>query len=152
MFTRLFPCLGAVVALPLLAVPAMAAYVVQPVTGADGTVSACQAINVTSGVLFLAAGSQVVLFANTSKFPFAKGDAVTGTWSVDGSPPAAFTSDGAGANMLAFDVPNTAEAVALLTAGKRLDITANAIKASFDITGTDEAFSGLIDCLNAASK
>ena len=153
MTKRFRPVMGALVASALVTMPVMAAqYEIQPVTGADGKVAACQAINASTGVLFMAAGSQVLLFATTSKFPFAEGDEVTGTWSVDGSAPAAFTSDGAGANMVAFDVPNTAQAVTLLTTGKRLDITANKIKASFDMAGTADAFTGLIACLTKASQ
>lgn len=132
----------------LTAAPAAAAeYTIKPITNADGQVTACQAINPITGIVFMAAGDRVLLFASSTSFHTAESDTVKGTWSVDGSTPADFTSEGGGENMVAFDVPNSADAVATLTSGKKLKISAKGVVATYDLSGTDEAFTGLIKCL-----
>jgi hypothetical protein len=138
-----------------LAQPARAAdapYTVVPVKNAAGVVAGCQATNERSRLSLLAVGDIVLLFAESSKFPFAETDKVEGTWAVDGGAPTAFTSDGGGANMVGMQVPNSAEAVSALTSGKTLQVVAKGIKASFDLTGTSDAFGSLLECLSAASK
>lgn len=129
-----------------------AAYVVAPVKNSAGVVAGCQAVNVRAGLVLLAIGDRVMLSAQSSKFPFAEADKVEGTWAADGGAPVAFTSDGGGANMVAIEVPNSTEAVGALTSGKRLDVIAKGIKASFDLAGTSDAFSGLLGCMSASSK
>jgi len=140
--------LVAVVAAVIAATPARAAeYAIKPVKNADGQVAACQAINPATGIVFMAAGDRVLLFASSASFHTAEADTVTGTWSVDGSTPVDFTSEGGGENMVAFDVPNSADAVATLTSGKQLKISAKGVDATYDLSGTSEAFTGLIKCL-----
>ena len=132
----------------LAAAPAAAAgYAIRPVKNADGQVTACQAINPVTGIVFIAAGDRVLLFAPSASFHTAEPDTVDGTWSVDGSTPADFTSDGGGENMVAFDVPNSADAVGRLTSGKQLRVSAKGVVATYDLLGTSEAFQGLIKCL-----
>lgn len=132
--------------------PAPASYVVTPVKNAAGVFVGCQATNERSRLSFLAVGDRVLMFAESSKFPFAEADKVEGTWAVDGGAPAAFTSDGGGANMVGMDVPNSAAAVGALTSGKTLQVVAKGISASFDLAGTSDGFSGMLQCLSASSK
>ena len=131
----------------ILAQPAMAAdYSVEPMKN-NGSFVGCLAHNQVAGVGFLAAGSSVVLFANSTKFSIAKGAAVKGNWSVDGAAPADFSTTADTANTATIDVPNSAEAVTALTTGKKLDVSANGRSANFDLTGSGQAFSDLIGCM-----
>lgn len=123
-----------------------------PVKNAAGVVAGCQAVNERAGLSLLAVGDTVLLFAQSSKFPFAEADKVEGTWAADGGAPTTFTSDGGGANMVGIQVPNSAEAVGALTSGKTLQVVAKGMKASFDLRGTGNAFAGLLECMSAASK
>ena len=102
-----------------------------------------------TGIVFMAAGDRVLLFARSASLHTAEADTVKGTWSVDGSTPADFTSEGGGENMVAFDVPNSADVVATLTSGKQLKVSAKGVVAAYDLSGTREAFGGLIKCLGA---
>lgn len=140
---------GVVAALLTAASATAAEYAIRPVKNGDGQVAACQAINPATGLVFMAAGDRVLLFASSASFHTAEADTVKGTWSVDGSTPADFTSEGGGENMVAFDVPNTADAVAAMTSGKHLDISAKGVVATYDLSGTSEAFQGLIKCLGS---
>ena len=142
--------LGGVAAIVALfaAAPAVAAeYAIKPVKNAEGQVTACQAINPATGIVLMAAGDRVLLFAQSARFHTAESDTVTGTWSVDGSTPADFKSEGGGENMVAFDVPNSADSVTALTEGKQLKIAAKGVEVTYDLSGTNEAFQGLIKCL-----
>ena len=144
---------AALLAVLLTATPALAAdYAILPVKDNAGKVTACQAVNAPAGLSLLAAGDRVLLFAQSARFHTAATDTVKGTWSIDGATPAAFTSDGGGENMVAFDVPNTAEAVMALTTGKQLKVAAKGIEASYDLAGTAEAFQGLLGCLSEAES
>ncbi|MBB4571193.1 hypothetical protein [Rhizobium leucaenae] len=98
----------------------------------------CLAQNTATGVGFLAVGGKV-LFANSSKFTFAKGDQVTGSWSIDGGTATDFSSTADTAATAAIDVPNTTEAVMALTSGKSLSLTANGTTADFSLAGGEKA-------------
>lgn len=113
----------------------------------NGTFVGCLAQNETAGVGFLAVGSSVVLFGNSTKFPIAAGDAVSGKWSVDGKAPLEFSSKADSAHTATLDVPNTTEAVTALTTGQELVITANGTQATFSLTGASQAFTDLIACM-----
>ncbi|MBB6487078.1 hypothetical protein [Rhizobium lusitanum] len=107
----------------------------------------CLAQNSATGVGFLAVGDKVVLFANSSKFTFAKGDQVTGSWSVDGGAATNFSSTADTAATATIDVPNTTEAVTALTSGKALSLTANSTTVDFSLDGGEKAFMGLTECM-----
>jgi len=119
---------------------------VTPLKDGD-TFTGCLAQNTATGVGFLAVGDKVVLFANSSKFTFAKGDQVTGSWSVDGGAATNFSSTADTAATATIDVPNTTEAVMALTSGKSLSLTANSTTANFSLTGGEKAFMDLSECM-----
>lgn len=131
----------------LTTVAAQAAdFTVTPLKDGD-SFTGCLAQNTATGVGFLAVGDKVVLFANSSKFTFAKGDQVTGSWSVDGGTATNFSSTADTAATATIDVPNTAEAVMALTSGKSLKLTANNTTADFSLEGGEKAFMGLTECM-----
>ena len=107
----------------------------------------CLAINETTGVGFLAVGDTVALLGNAKSLKLSKGDAVSGTWSVDGGEATKFSSKADSANTVTIDVPNDAGAVAALTAGNALTIRAGSSTAKFDLDGSGEAFAALISCM-----
>lgn len=107
----------------------------------------CLAQNTATGVGFLAVGHKVILFANSSKFTFAKGDQVTGSWSIDGGTATDFSSTADTAATATIDVPNTTEAVMALTGGKSLSLTADSTTAEFSLEGVEKAFMSLTDCM-----
>ena len=131
----------------LTTVAAQAAdFTVTPLKDGD-SFTGCLAQNTATGVGFLAVGDKVVLFANSSKFTFAKGDQVTGSWSVDGGTATNFSSSADTASTATIDVPNTPEAVMALTSGKSLSLTANGTTADFSLEGGEKAFMGLTECM-----
>ena len=137
----------ALAAVLLTTVAAQAAdFSVTPLKDGD-TFTGCLAQNTATGVGFLAVGDKVVLFANSSKFTFAKGDQVTGSWSVDGGTATNFSSSADTAATATIDVPNTAEAVMALTSGKSLKLTANSATVDFSLEGGEKAFMGLTECM-----
>lgn len=119
---------------------------VTPLKDGD-TFTGCLAQNPATGVGLLAVGDKVVLFANSSKFTFAKGDQVTGSWSIDGGTATNFSSTADTAATATIDVPNTTEAVMALTSGKSLSLTANSTTADFSLAGGEKAFMGLSECM-----
>lgn len=119
---------------------------VTPLKDGDNFIG-CLAQNTATGIGFLAVGDKVALFANSSKFTFAKGDQVTGSWSVDGGTATDFSSTADTAATATIDVPNTTEAVAALTSGKSLNLTANGATADFSLAGGEKAFMGLSECM-----
>lgn len=123
-----------------------AAYQISTIGEGSGFVG-CLAQNETAGVGFLAVGATVALFGNTAKFPFAKGDTVAGSWSVDGGTAYPFSSKADSPHTVTIDVPNTAEAVTSLVSGKKLAVTANSIAAAFDLDGAGQAFNDLSECM-----
>lgn len=121
-------------------------FAVMPLKDGD-SFTGCLAQNIDAGIGLLAVGDKVVLFANSSKFPIAKGDAVKGSWSVDGGTATDFSSTADTAATATLDVPNTTEAVTALTTGKILTVKANAASVDFPLEGVEKAFTGLTECM-----
>jgi hypothetical protein len=107
----------------------------------------CLAQNGRSGIGFLAVGDRVALFANAANFPIEKGDQVKGSWSVDDGGTAEFSSTADSAHTVTIDVPNTPEALAALASGRELKVTVNGAEGRFPLAGTEQAFTGLIACV-----
>ncbi len=121
-------------------------FAVMPLKDGD-SFTGCLAQNIDAGVGLLAVGDKVVLFANSPKFTIAKGDAVKGTWSVDGGAPTDFSSAADTDATATIDVPNTTEAVTALTTGKTLAVKANTNSVEFPLEGVEKAFMGLTECM-----
>jgi len=121
-------------------------FAVIPLMDGD-TFTGCLAQNIDAGVGLLAVGDKVELFANSPKFTIAKGDQVTGSWSVDGGTATDFSSTADTAATATLDVPNTTEAVTALTSGKTLTVKANATSVDFPLDGAEKAFMGLSECM-----
>lgn len=121
-------------------------FTITPLKDGD-TFTGCLAQNPGTGVGFLAVGDKVVMFANSQKFTFAKGDQVSGSWSVDGGTATNFSSTADTAATATIDVPNTTEAVMALTGGKSLSLSANSTTADFSLEGGEKAFMGLTECM-----
>jgi hypothetical protein len=107
----------------------------------------CLAQNTESGIGFLAVGDKLAMFANTDKFSIEKGQQVKGSWSVDDGDEAEFSSTADSAHTATIDVPNASEAVATLTQGEELNVTANGVDASLPLAGTEQAFTDLLACM-----
>lgn len=141
------PLIAALLALPLCATVVQAAGYQISTIGDGSNFVGCLAQNETAGVGFLAVGATVAMFGNTAKFPFAKGDAVTGSWSIDGGTTYPFSSKADSPHTVTIEVPNTAEAVTSLVTGKNLAVTANNISSAFDLDGAGKAFNDLSECM-----
>jgi hypothetical protein len=142
--------LAACLALPVCASAQAAGYQVSVIGDAANFVG-CLALNETAGVGFLAVGDSVALLANSKSLKIAKGDNVSGKWSVDGGAATLYSAKSDTLNTVTIDVPNDAEAVAALTTGKMLAVTNGSNSANFDLEGSGEAFVNLISCMMTKS-
>ncbi|KQP94709.1 hypothetical protein ASF60_00380 [Methylobacterium sp. Leaf113] len=113
--------------------------------GADFT--GCMALNEPAGLALVAVGPSLGLIATSAKFPFPKGSAVAGAWTVDGAGATDFAAKIDTARTVSIDVPNTVEAVTRLTAGKSLVIQANGIAVPFALGPMQQAFTDLSTCM-----
>jgi hypothetical protein len=123
-------------------------FAITPMKDGD-TFIGCLAQNTAAGIGYLAVGDKLALFANTDELTIAKGDQVKGTWSVDGAAANAFSSTADTDHTATIDVPNAAESVMTLTTGKELTVKANGTEATFQLAGTQEAFTELMACMQA---
>jgi hypothetical protein len=123
-------------------------YTIAPMKDGD-TFIGCLAQNTAAGLGYLAVGDKLALFANTDTFKIAKGDHIRGTWSVDGGTATEFSATADTDNTATIDVPNASESVIALTTGKEISVTANGTEAKLSLDGTEEAFTGLMACMQA---
>ena len=138
--------LAVCLALPLGASAQAAGYQVS-VMGDAANFVGCLALNESVGIGFLAVGDSVALLGNSKALKIAKGDAVSGKWSVDGGTATAYSAKADTLNTVTIDVPNDAEAVAALTSGKLLTVSNGSNTAKFDLDGSGEAFANLVSCM-----
>lgn len=142
--------IAALLVLPLCN-PAVAASYQVSVIGDAANFVGCLALNETVGIGFLAVGDSVALLGTSKALKIAKGDAVSGKWSVDGGTATNFSAKADTLNTVTIDVPNDAEAVAALTTGKMLTVSNGANTAKFELDGAADAFAGLIACMTTKS-
>ena len=138
--------LAACVILPFGASAQAAGYQVSVIGDAANFVG-CLALNESVGIGFLAVGDSVALLGNSKALKIAKGDTVSGKWSVDGRAATIYSAKTDTLNTVTIDVPNDAEAVAALTTGKMLTISNGGNTAKFDLEGSGEAFANLVSCM-----
>ena len=115
--------------------------------GAGADFAGCMALNEPAGLAVVAVGQNVALIANAPKFPFPKGSAVKGAWTVDGAGATAFAATVDTDHTVSIDVPNTAEAVTRLTTGKSLAVKANDVEVAFALGAMKQAFTDLSTCM-----
>lgn len=137
-------------ALPLCQ-PAKAAGYQVSVIGDAANFVGCLALNEEVGIGFLAVGDSVALLGNSKALKIAKGDAVSGKWSVDGGTATAYSAKADTLNTVTIDVPNDAESVAALTTGKMLTVSNGSNVAKFALDGSGEAFANLVSCMMTKS-
>lgn len=138
--------LAAVLCLPFSVSTKAAAYQVT-VMGDAANFIGCLAINEATGVGFIAVGDTVALLGTSKELKVNQGDAVAGSWSVDGGDVTTFASKANSANTVTIDVPNDAVAVAALTTGKVLTVKTGGNLAKFDLDGSTGAFVNLVSCM-----
>ncbi len=132
-----------------VAVPAVAPAGRYQITtiGAGADFAGCMALNEPAGLAMVAVGQNVGLIANSTKFPFTKGSAVKGAWTVDGAGTTGFASKIDTDHTVSIDVPNTAEAVTRLTTGKSLVVKADDVEVAFALGSMKQAFTDLSTCM-----
>lgn len=107
----------------------------------------CLAQSETLGLGLVAVGQNLALIANSSKFPFAKGVDVKGSWAVDGNEAASFASKTDTAHTVTIDVPNTRDVVTNLVSGRSVTIQANGTMVPFTLGPMKQAFADLSVCM-----
>lgn len=150
---RLAPLLLALFAgLPLCA-PAHAAsgYEVQPV-GEPGKYIGCTAINTDSAVTFVAVEQTLSVMVTAKGFRVGKGEAVDGTWSVDGGKDRALSPKADANGTVSADLAATFEVMTLLGDGSTFSATVGKNTYEFDLAGSKQALLELSACMDKNVK
>ena len=142
----------AAAALPLCA-PAHAAsgYDVAPV-GEPGKAIGCMAVNGDAGLAFVAVQQNLSVMMTAKGFRVGKGDAVDGTWSVDGGKERALADKADANGTVSVDLVVTKELLALFGNGTTLSATVGKNAYEFDLAGSKQALDELGACMDKNVK
>jgi len=133
-------------------VPAFAGdYDVSPI-GEKGAYIGCMATNAVAGVMFVAVQNNLSVMLSSKDFKVAKGDAVKGSWSVDGSKERALGAKADGDGTVSVDLEANKENIELFSNGNELSGTVGKDTMLFDLAGTKVALSDLGECMNGIAK
>ena len=136
----------------VVAIPAaQATYSVEPI-GEPGAYSGCLAVDGETQLGFVGVGHSIGLIAHSELLRLRKGDAVDGTWSVDGGKSYKLDASTDTANTISASVPPTKAMYDLLVQGSTFNVTMGATDVEWSLAGSGKALTDLGACMDKNVK
>ncbi len=140
-----------VLALPLCSAAHAEGYEIAPI-GERGAYMGCMAIDADTGVSFVAVGQSLSVMMSAALLRVNKGDAVDGTWAVDGGKGRPLSAKADGKNTVSADLQASREIVTLLSNGNQISAVIGATYVDFDLTRSKQALQDLGACMDKNVK
>lgn len=140
-----------VLALPLCSAAHADGYEVAPI-GERGAYMGCMAIDADTGVSFVAVGQSLSVMMSAALLRVNKGDAVDGTWAVDGGKGRPLSVKADGNNTVSADLQASKEILTLLSNGNQISAAIGATYVDFDLSGSKQALQDLGACMDKNVK
>lgn len=135
-------------AMVLLAPAAHAAgFSIEPI-GDPGKYVGCVAINGETEIGFVGVGQTVAVVAHSKLLRLRKGDAVEGTWNVDGGAERRLDAKTDTADTVSADLPATPATLAMLANGDAFSVTMGATSVEWSLEGSRQALKDLGACMD----
>ena len=132
----------------LLAPAAHAAgFSVEPI-GEPGKYAGCVAIDGETEIGFVGVGQTLAVLAHSKLLRLRKGDAVEGTWNVDGGAERKLDAKTDTADTVSAELPATPATVALLANGNTFSVTMGATSVEWSLEGSSQALKDLGACMD----
>lgn len=128
-----------------------ATYDIEPLDD-KGQFLGCMAINATDGVVLLAMENALSLLVTAPEFKVAKGDTVSGTWSIDTSKNRPLSDKANGASTVSIDLELTKDNFELVGNGDTLTVSIGKASHEFSLAGSSKGLDGLRACMKKAGK
>ena len=141
----------ALLALPLCTPAHAAGYQISPI-GNPGAYNGCLAMDVDAGLGFVSFAQNLTVLMQAKLLDVEKGEAVTGTWSVDGSKERSLDDKATDKNIVSAGLAATKEMMALLGDGNQLTVTMGKTSVEFDLAGSKQALQDLGACMDKNVK
>ena len=142
---------AAVASLAVAASAHAATYDIQPLND-DGKFLGCMALNQADGVVLLAVENGLAVLVTSPAFKVAKGDAVSGTWSIDDSKSRPLSERANGDGTVSIDLALTKADFAMLGDGEELEVKLGKVTKTFSLAGSSKGLAGLSACMKDAGK
>ena len=139
-------------ALLLLAPAAHAAgFSIEPI-GEPGKYMGCVAVDGETEIGFVGVGPTVAVLAHSKLLRLRKGDAVDGTWNVDGGAEHKLDAKTDDADTVSAEMPASKATLALLSNGSTFSITMGATNVEWSLVGSSKALQDLSACMDKNVK
>ncbi len=135
----------------LLAPAAQAAFKIEPI-GEPGAYKGCVAIDGETELGFVGVGQSIGVIAHSELLRLRKGDAVDGTWNVDGGKTYKLDASTDTANTVSADVPPNKAMYDLLSNGNTFSVSMGATDVEWSLTGSGKALQELGACMEKNVK
>ncbi len=138
--------------LALSVLPAAAAsYDVQPLKDGDKFIG-CMAVNQGDGLVLLAVENGLAILLSSPEFKVVKGDAVTGSWSIDNSKSRPLSERANGDGTISIDLELTKADFLLIGDGDELEVNFGKVSKTFSLAGSSKGLAGLSSCMSKNGK
>lgn len=140
------------VALLLLAPAAQAAgFSIEPI-GEPGNYMGCVAIDGETEMGFVGVAQTIAVIAHSKLLRLRKGDAVDGTWNIDGAAEQKLDAKTDTADTVSAGLPATPATFALLANGNAFSVTMGATSVEWSLEGSSKALKDLGACMDKNVK